>query len=96
MAAPGGHAGPIVLEIDAHNGEAIETPIIRQLVDEELKKHGRYSVGTTSFLIFPWKLWHMLGEPDLTRFTNIYLKRIYPVLSVAGRSTIVMAPIFSA
>ena len=71
MAAPGAKAGPIVLELEAQNGVAVETPIIRQLVDEELKKHDKFSIDTTSFLIFPWKLWNMLGQPDLTRFTDI-------------------------
>jgi hypothetical protein len=84
MAAPGAKAGPIVLELEAQNGVAVETPIVRQLVDEELKKHDKFSIDTTSFLIFPWKLWNMLGQPDLTRFTDIYLKKVFPALKRRG------------
>jgi hypothetical protein len=84
MAAPGAQAGPIVLELEAQNGVAVETPIIRELLDEELKKHDKFSIHTTAFLIFPWKLWNMLGQPDVARLRDIYLKRIYPALKRRG------------
>jgi thymidylate synthase len=84
MSAPGAKTGPIVLEVEAQNGVTIETPDIRKFVDEELKKHDKFSVDTTSFLIFPWKLWNMLGQPDVVRLRDIYLKRIYPALKRRG------------
>jgi hypothetical protein len=84
MTSPGGQAGPIVLELEAQQGTAIETTSIRRLVDEELRKHGKFSVDTTSFLIFPWKLWNMLGQPDVGRLSDIYLKKIYPALRRRG------------
>lgn len=84
MTTPGGKAGPLVLELEAKNGAAIETPSIRQLVDEELRKHDKFSVQTTSFLIFPWKLWNMLGQPDVARLREIYLNKIYPALKRRG------------
>jgi hypothetical protein len=84
MATPGGQAGPIVLELEAQNGAVVETPSIRQLVNEEMANHGKFAIETTSFLIFPWKLWNMLGQPDLVRLSDIYLKRIYPALKRRG------------
>lgn len=84
MESPGAKAGPIILELEAQNGAPVETPVIRQLVDAELKKLGKFSVDTTSFLIFPWKLWNMLGQPDVVRLRDIYLKRIYPALKRRG------------
>jgi hypothetical protein len=84
MAAPGAQTGPIVLEVEAPEGKVVETPIIRKFVNEELEKHDKFSIDTTSFLIFPWKLWNKLGHPDLVRFSDIYLKKIYPALKRRG------------
>jgi hypothetical protein len=84
MGATGAHVGPIVLELEAVNGSVVENPQIRKLVDEELKRHEKYSIGTTSFLIFPWKLWNMLRQPGVVEFSDIYLKKVYPTLKVRG------------
>jgi hypothetical protein len=84
MAAPGAQAGPIVLEIEAPEGKVAETRTIRKFVDEELEKRDKFSIDTTSFLIFPWKLWNKLGQPDLIRFSDIYLKKIFPSLKRRG------------
>lgn len=84
MDAPAAQAGPIVLELEAQNGAVVETPVIRKFVDDELRKHDKFSVGTTSFLIFPWKLWNKLGRPDLVRFSNIFLKKVFPSLKSRG------------
>src|ERR1035437_3241339 len=84
MTSPKAEAGPIVLELEATNGVVIESSSIRKLVDEELKKHERFAIDTTSFLIFPWKLWNMLGQPELVRFSEIYLRKIYPSLKLRG------------
>ena len=59
MSSPGAQVGPIVLEVEAQSGIVIETPAIRKFIDAEIKKHPNiFSVETTSFLIFPWKLWN--------------------------------------
>src|ERR1017187_1714381 len=84
MSSPGAEAGPIILELEATGGAVAETPIIRNFVEEELNKHGKFSIDTTSFLIFPWKLWNKLGQPDLVRFSDVYLKKVYPSLKRRG------------
>jgi len=84
MTSPGAVAGPIVLELEAVNGAVTESPDIRKHVDVELVKQEKFPIDTTSFLIFPWKLWNKLSQPDLVRFSDIYLKKIYPSLKIRG------------
>jgi len=84
LMAPGGHIGPIVLELEVKDGAVTEVPAIRKLLDEEMLKHEKFSIEMTSFLIFPWKLWNKLGRPDLNRFTDLYIKKVFPSLKRRG------------
>jgi hypothetical protein len=81
---PGGKAGPLVLELNVEQEVPVETAEIRALLEDELQRHGKFSIDTTSFLIFPWNLWNMLGRPDIGRLREIYLRRIYPALKRRG------------
>ena len=84
MTSPGAVARPILLDLEAVDGAVAESADIRKCVDDELKKQGMFPIDTTSFLIFPWKLWNKLGQPDLARFSDIYLKKVYPSLKLRG------------
>jgi hypothetical protein len=85
IASPKAEAGPIVLELQAIDGSIAESAEIRRLVDDELQKHKKlFSVDTTSFLIFPWKLWNKLGRPDVAKLTDIYMSKVYPALRARG------------
>ena len=86
VAAPGQTLGPVVLEIDCADGVVAEDRFIRRIVEEELQRLGKFSVDTTSFLIFPWKLWLKLGRPDLGKFSEFYRSQVYPRLLSRDRN----------
>lgn len=86
VAAPGQTLGPVVLEIDCADGVVAEDRFIRHIVEEELQRLGKFSVDTTSFLIFPWKLWLKLGRPDLRKFSEFYRSQVYPRLLSRDRN----------
>jgi hypothetical protein len=77
-------AGPLILELEATEGVPIEDPAARQLVDAELQSRGRFPIGTTAALIFPWNFWNQLKRPDLGTLSSTYLEKLYPRLQRRG------------
>lgn len=83
---PGEHVGPLIVELEAPDGQVQDDKIIRPLVDGELRKLSLPTVHETSALIFDWNLWNKLGRPDIKTFTEYYLTKLTPRLLKRNRN----------
>ena len=71
----GKEIAPLILSVNgfAQNGAAIEDPVVRDALDQLLKRKGRIAIDCVAFTIFPQRLWEM-SRGDRARLFDLYRK----------------------
>ncbi|MGE3899641.1 MAG: thymidylate synthase [Variibacter sp.] len=69
----GTEVSPLVLSVTGFDDKGVvpEDPVVRQAVDQLLKRKGRLKVEDVAFTIFPQRLWEM-SRGDRTRLFTLY------------------------
>ena len=81
----GTEVAPLILSVSgfAEDGTAVEDPVVRQALDQLLKRKHRYVVENVAFTIFPQRYWEMSGG-DRNRLFEIY-RKAFPRLQAMNR-----------
>ncbi len=73
LGGAGTEVSPLVLSLTGFDDKGVvpEDPVLRQAVDQLLKRKGRLKVEDVAFTIFPQRLWEM-SRGDRTRLFTLY------------------------
>jgi hypothetical protein len=72
---------PLTISIgDFNNGFPTEEGRLRDALDEALERHDRYSCAVSAMVIFPFKIWNLMGRPHIHEFSEFYVKKYLPRL----------------
>jgi hypothetical protein len=72
---------PLTISIgDFNNGLPAEEGRLRKALDEALERYDRYSCAVSAMVIFPFKIWNLMGRPHVHEFSEFYMKKYLPRL----------------
>lgn len=72
---------PLMISIDGFNNSLpIEDERIRQSLDNILLSQEKCVSSVSAMTIFPYKIWNIKGNPDISKFSDFYINEYLPRL----------------